>query len=1851
MQLSYGKSIRTALLCLALASFEILVLPTSASAAKACQGLFRVAASEHADIEFINSLTTGTALYGVVAKPKTFDGEGLYSRSVSGGWRRIVGGNVRVDDRGSHLLTQLALSKVTDHPLAVAVVDNRIVLFTPGPKIDSTPSILEFGSAETPLYEVGTWQKRFLQPSVPISMVSIVQSAGASKHGAQLVSVSLKFKYPQSTGDGMTFAFEVPTKLVDRKLILQGRPIVLDYEFHPKADLARYHTGTNENIVFSKILLERAAAQDLTGFGAHFAKVSELLESYLKEILKSISGAKSSEKPDEAKLAYNITNGQIVENVSFRQTIWNAGTLRIDQYYDPLKGTARIQSNVAGITIDRTVDLYPDGKAAIWKDDQRNIAVIAGGSLFVFIHTSDGYMRHDVSPSFLKNFMGDTLPTDFSFIVHQPPPDKEGKTTLVKHGAIFVSFRTETADGLTAMTSIVRFDRYGNSITNVLEPYTVMPNYLPIPMLRARVSTQTGGYVVFDKATPPAKTVPAYQQAYDPSKPHISILESSVNDLRQRYNAPRAETPLGPRLTYAEFTPSNDSQDPTGIYFGHGAKSQKITGNETERVLGSLLLNAAAAEREFTPAQPPAEADFRLATITHRWHERDRSRGPEFEVLTSSQLGVYAIDAKRANGEYGYQLVVAIPPSPAQQTVYSLEFSRKDDFYPLEAYKDFQFASFIRGVRENRDLYYLLLVFKKSDGREATYIVPFNMALKKQELKPVMVQARALSQAELRESVGFDETGMPVILLTPDLAADSQQFAIFDLRDERRILPNVERVGRYKNVKFGEWTSAESQGQEVYVKSEDSWMPVADVLRKEWPYLGRSSAMSANFEAFNDLAARLEAMADPSQPARRFILVVPQALRELIWNFVLTRGVPLLARKATPGNPSYTPVTDRFFSDDHRFVDISVFLKDRGHQHQILANLAYFEKQARRHPDVRQVALFRADDLGNAEYQKAPGNELFTVQTVSGAGEGLNVSTSTEERAPHPLYLVAAGGPVSLREFRADPPAAKTSVFVLATPEDMQRLNSQAQVEIENGLLKAFEIREIKDPDYPAMSNSIQQIFALPDIAEMEFSFGAKEIKIGVDLDQAASRQSVIDFAVSRFSALQKERKSSLFEDFMRFRRDFALALLSDKEVRSTRVINKFFIERVLSQVFNIPMNLAALPPDDPLKVMAAPDALLRLQDAGYAGPFPLKARARNVILAQTRPDTGKQMPSSMMIWGETGSGKTFLFQSIVAMLKLKVYDFHDDRSAETAQAIHINVGKLADGANKEGNNSDNMTADQAIEHLEQFLSGPMGYRGFILIDDVHASSNKVKGKILNWIRTLQEAPDGMYTTASGVKRPVRNIVLMLTFNPTANQKQIASFAKDKERPTEEEILLATLSSEEFPIEGSFLRRWGMVKHFDHMPAGAKGPELIKKLGEQAGTLLNAIGRIGLVAPEMIQQLVFHNETVDARSFLAASAGTLLEVAASDQRPGNLLMIVPKQGLFWNRVRPESGGGGTRISDTNPAERIQDWVKENSRILVLDSGVEGRLMFTRLIANSYRIPIYESLAMALQEDPRFASNTRVENSVTAPVLLAIRDHLHISNDISVSDFGFYAGQFGLKTRAESEYFREIVRELSGPRRDLIPKFLRSIEGATSMADDIGSRTRVHSRGRSDLLAEGFHKNRAILHRRLSQLLRMQDIDARPNPATWLDGLSEQTAFNHRTAGRELVQVLWDYLNDAFSGKLAVNAEEVQLDPYAATRLFLYTLDQAVLAMPWAPTSQFLLDALAIVSRDQVMSQRPGVQAFLFSDKQRLVTATLSDYAFQILDSTEIIDRIPEATQVDMEKYFADNIDRYVRAKR
>jgi hypothetical protein len=660
-----------------------------------------------------------------------------------------------------------------------------------------------------------------------------------------------------------------------------------------------------------------------------------------------------------------------------------------------------------------------------------------------------------------------------------------------------------------------------------------------------------------------------------------------------------------------------------------------------------------------------------------------------------------------------------------------------------------------------------------------------------------------------------------------------------------------------------------------------------------------------------------------------------------------------------------------------------------------------------------------------------------------------------------------------------------------------------------------------------------------------------------------------------------------------------------------------------------MPINVQTLPPDDPLRRLASPNFAFEWQSAGYESSIELKARVVKTLLGQTRPDPVKKIPSSVILYGESRSGKTYLFETLCRTLGLKMYDYSRPKDPN-AQAIIINVGKLRPdpegGEKKKSSNDDrdddrlppaseSMTVSDAVRHLHNFLKLPNGYRGHILFDDVHQAPEKVRSQIVTLLRSLFEADRGLYRIPNGDgtldEVQVRNLSLYMTLNPTDDQDRRRKFVV----PGSGEIgeVLAALGGHEVNEVRSFLERWSLVLNISRFPAEAKAPKLRDSLRRAAQDTFNDQGKLVLVSPSAVQ-LAATRFANDNANFLSRATPALIGRGLGLEGDVPLSIVVPNSrgvaslgGRPTTQFYPEMGG---RIGlDVEP------FLEEHTTAVPVHGRFDGQIELLRILVSTLRTQAFEAFVRTIGEDPRYAAEADQRRLLLGPTLNAVVAHVTERAFLPMEHLRLDPADFGVKTEIERDRFRRAIHaepDLSvsffpiqfGDELPTPGFYEELLRGATAGSD--------RQRNRADVLTETVEKLRASLERYLRMLLGLAPDADLPTAERWLLGLERQDPeLLERRLAQDFGSLFLELYEKLFDATLTESLDAGSFEsvsPYDAARLYMLAVDKAITKLPWGPVLRLVTSGLDL-ARDMSYGQRQGVQFYLFESQLSLLRPT------------------------------------------
>jgi hypothetical protein len=1734
---------------------------------------------------------------------------GLYLRNGSD-WKLLMPGTVLMDPARGPVFHHLALSKLDDRLLASAVVNGKLVLFHVLSDQEDPESYIELGP-DLPVAEVATGTKRFLPAISSAQDVAVFQDEKSLLSGErQLVLVSIKNPAPAAIADsdGVTIALRLK-KSEGPRLVLDGDPLIIDNRFHPVSVLQGMilkKTAT-ETLVYSEILQQSFLGRlNVENFGEYNNLVGRLAsrQAHCQEQNTSFC-------PTADLAAWNADNGSAL----YRDAITldeKYGEFSFGLKWQLFSGgipTLLIRAKNSQVQLTGRIRL-DQNRTTMWTvADQARTAVLFAieDELYVahLIQNQIKIGKLDMLPDF-------NHPTRTQVMAVPDPADPNSVHLIVSAGFLPSAADPKKPENWTGWTR-----RYLLSAQSGLEQMSV----------RDRASLADTYYhadfeerfhlareiVGFDNLTPASSDVHEYLQARDESAPYIDLLKSVDGAAEHIFTNPSKEETLADRLTYREFSYREVGKNPTGLYFRPERLSESF-------FPGTALMKPGTKTLELLNQGAPVNSQ-RLGTLSAK---------------------LFALDPTNRDGQYGFSLILHLE-GEHEGRQWSTAFA-----LPKMNFKFENLASlrFVAGRKEHSNELYLL--FSGDQNDEPHYIqvtVDLENGQPKITAQARRTELRLSSPDELMERLVYDQTGEIYLIKTPGVSPNSREFEVLKMSTGARSFPKREHGAN--SVVFDFDTNMNDLFLAMSTESRLSWK-LQPFRREESETASKSGNVQdlAKSQLFAQFRMHLSEAADMKQPPKRKIIVVPPEIKDLAMKFVRESYLVKSQRDVKDGNQ---------FHRYNRSLGVYIFDPNRSEPDAFFENFEI----AKSRPNERSVILADIGDVLAVERPTSRSESspfLLKIPDVAGpldhaSGDGSDtapVSIEHREVTPHALYLLAAGAPVEYEEFRKKPPEPVATTILVGTQDEVQELFKQADDEVAAGIDKVFETVELPLPTMESKTEMLANLMDRPDIKGLGFEFDSSQISETPAADQAEARQKIFEYAVTRTEAVSRPRGDNPFSAFMEFQRLFSEKILTDPIVRNTRKIDRSFIERVVTMQFNLPLNLSDLPPDDPRRILSGDDAVFRMQKAGMLGEFDLKAEIIRLTLAQLNYDPTRVMPSTWIWAGEPGTGKTKAWQALVKMLNLKLH-VRGDKSGG-ANAFYLDTVRVSKAKGLRA-------VEETINELNDFIASPKGSTGFIFIDDLHFADEELGKAIVQWIRSLQQAEKGVYrfqrSDGSWASISVQNLTIGVAMNFTDNKALLQQF---KGEDVSALIGKIVATGSRFGMDKSFVDRFGGVYNFDKFHESVKEPSLNEALLEAAQKKLARTGQFVIVDPELVRLAAHAFPDMGARPFLSKSTDAI--ISQPDQihlGTSKVFALIPKNEKEIEEATASLKTGSRTGAWGEESSEVKTWATVHSHVIELEHGLAAPLMLTRLMIPSFRSPILESLVYSLQTDPRFKNDKLSRTFFLAPALFAAYDHLMRAETIPLKELKLEEAQFGIKTTAEREEFQRLVEDLSVTSTPFVVPFPSSGGRLSLWAElGVGGQKAVRTESRRDVLLSYTNKLYSVVERHLLRILYIRDLRDLEQTELWLQSLPERVPFDSEVLGRELNDLMFQFMKDFHSSDLleASRSNSPAMEPYVASRFFFMALDQAIARLPWADLGQKMVKALKLITQDQVLGQSVGVQNWLFNPEGRasLLKPTTTNMIREMVGFNKTVRETPSNERESNKTKFESNCEAYLMGR-
>jgi hypothetical protein len=1755
---------------------------------------------------------------------------GIYVRGEGGAWIQTFSGRVLPKSVAGGVSAALEMSAYTELYESAVIRNGKLLVFNVDSREGNAGSYLELGS---PGYEVlhPVSREPILIPSIEdmrdLSIVTKEVSLDDDRV-LELVLVSIKTDKGAS-GGGITLALSLEMSKNDQEGIAGGfklvfPPLLLDWEFEDRLTLENRIRENESGVgLLSKLALAPLLRHKTTDNGilktwrlAHQDyRDGKMTFAGLRQKLKSLSTKQI--QLQESTPYIDVTTGDI-EIASLPTILFDLMGHESRVVMDPEgRGSgiyvgevdtrmSAIQSEepfIRGLPLlGRQMQVVLE-KMSHSSDKQLGILRMQDGKILMFALNGD----YREEPDFIV-----LEPTEKDFVRQVP---KEFAWSFFSMGNFLVCSWTFEGD---QFTSAYRF-RFDGPRINLDSEKTISDKVYHPEDLKRRI-IRHNHLIVFDDQTPQADSDEQYKQLYRRTGLHIDLLRSLKSKprdgLAQIFLEPTSEKSLTSTLIYRTYERVKDLEDKTGIYINGGTKE------ETERsgeplLRGQILLPAAFMTEVLsslvidTQHKEIGEVDVSAVMFD-----------PQHTAGRSAYLNIFF---SPRDGRSATTLSPLSSKSILPQNLLSLGLINP---VPVKTEKDSQAKKFQNGILIS---YFTHKDPQTGEGRttisEVRYERKGEKGLEITGFVDRVVDSVDLTSEEIQTRILFDEQNQAYWVKTPDRDRNDEKFHVLRIVDGKDFRPRVEKSLRLRSLR-----EADSDGIREVIRGRwrvsDS-LPYGDKeahARRDW--LRNSPEFQTDvFPSFRDL---LDDLANGDRPARHVVLIVPDDLLNYAQNY------PWALRYRDSSRPQSWSARN----EHHQvFMPREAASEERATQGEFFKNLGIMREDGVRKRSLLISPIEKIRQLERPvvdEEETKPKDAFYLSNTkvsqVSIGWESRQSDASDIRELPHALYLLATEGQrIDLAQFRPGSQTKTASVLLIGTARQWEQLKSSIQLEEAYGLSKHFEVVELGPPNVEMRKKfALENVLYNPVIRSLDYQPNLKGMfseEDAAQLDRAKAEEKLMDYLVHRSESLAIENRMPVFEQFMKVLNELANQLMTNEQYRLRRILDLRVIEKVLARVFPMALNLKVLPEDDPLRILSREDADFLWQKAGYAGPVNFKERIIKVILAQLSTDEVRSLKSSVIIYGPTGSSKTRAIRTLFQMLGLKMYRFDGDAlENDKSWGFELNLGRVMSGRTAKDSNTPGermITFEEAKKHLDLFLSGENGARGFVFLDDVHLAPDDVKAYFLKKVRSLQD--DKTYKTVKGQERPTRNISIFLALNPIDTPERIKKFAKNPQAPTDLELILASLSSGDGSndVERSALTRFGDIINLGRFPASSKGPALLSVLAPARQTTFGNSQRVVFVNPAVIDRIISNSPHSDARTFLSAASGALMKLPKGSGQ----IFVLSDRRVQLDTMRSErdefyaSGG--------DEAKHIEDFINRNFQAISVEEGYSGKLELLRYVLANFRLKVFQLILESLSENRDFMKRPEFRQQLVLPLSLAIHRHLTEVPEPFLGDLILNPDDLGAIGDGQRHLYNQELEKLIGKLRSSQSDLSVSLNIGESPRGNplaiLGMGERTQAVTRQQVLADTVSSLGGVVHSILSSMMQTPEVDALSRADQWLKGRFEDKKLVNEFS-KTITEEIEKYYRAIFDARL--QAKDA-ITPYEAMRFLVLAVDRAIARQRWGHVVKFLIDSLRLISRDMSVGQSPQVQSILFKSESSIFTPMDQSLVLGLARSLPLVDHFTD----------------------
>jgi hypothetical protein len=837
---------------------------------------------------------------------------------------------------------------------------------------------------------------------------------------------------------------------------------------------------------------------------------------------------------------------------------------------------------------------------------------------------------------------------------------------------------------------------------------------------------------------------------------------------------------------------------------------------------------------------------------------------------------------------------------------------------------------------------------------------------------------------------------------------------------------------------------------------------------------------------------------------------------------------------------------------------------------------------------------------------------------------------------------------VPLRDFEkwhAEHPPAVSTLFV-GTEDQWSAIEQSLSLENRVSLVDHFEKVYLESPEVSTLIDVAMRMISTGEISAIGYAYEYQ----GMTGERA--RHQLMAYLINRAHYYAQEQGRDKTLALTQTLTELTMMMSKDTELRKSKVVDLKAIKRLLTKIFNLPLDINDLPENDPLRRLYDFRRIsLELEDPKYNsnppyyGPLSMRHKMIQAISLHLRErNSTLNVPSSMIIYGDTSTGKSLFFLKLIEVLGLKLYDFNNPMD-QGAQALIIPCKTIVESDNdskedkkeKETKKSykkatGSMTAEDVIDHIQNFLSLPNGYRGLVLLDDLHNAPEGARSKILAYLSSIFEAKNGKILVSplnseDTREIPVRNIMMGMTINPPSDPEKLKKFGSS---PSDVQMVVASLSSAKVPVESSFVQRWGTILRLEKFPSEAKKPALQAALRKNARSEYTSSGTFMIVDPDTVDATVKNFPDVNARAFLPKAVTSILELGKLISDESTFRMIMPKSENLRGSLAEKSSLFST-------SDNITAYVYNSATAMPLDgtgsAHMNARLAFVSFMASSFRALVYGRLATEITSlESQHRGTLDLRGTYFAPLLSALTFHLNEVPKMHLKQFSLDVGDFGYQYSSKP-HFRESFEGAINSDRGYLPKYNPSIPHHYPsqsidefLEDKIKDAAVIQTRRK--ILTSTVHQLTEVINEYFNKFMRIKNIKDFENPSAWIGNLETNDVEALKSlVGKQMMKVFDGYLREMIQESVFENTSKnhSRLDMYDYMRLFALVTDQAIANQLWMKASGGLVNAVQFASRDSELSQSAGFIFYLFESQMSPFLAADIDRVKQTLASAQSIE--------------------------